>query len=116
MANKMTQRDYFNEIIAVAKAADRNDLVEFAEGRIAALDKKSANRKPSKAQAENEGIKSVILEVLTDEGVTVTDLIKSDERFAEFSNQKMSALLRQLVADGKVAKTVEKGKAFFALA
>lgn len=116
MANKMTQRDYFNEIIAVAKAADRADLVEFAEGRIAALDKKSASRKPSKSQEENEGIKNVILEVLTDEGVTVTDLMKSDERFAEFSNQKMSALLRQLVADGKVVKNVVKGKALFALA
>ena len=49
MTNKMTQRDYFNEIIELAKANERKDIVEFAEGRIAVLDKKSANKNNSEA-------------------------------------------------------------------
>ena len=114
---KMTQRDFFNEVIAMAEANGRADLVDFANGRIEALDKKSANRKPSKAQVENEGVKATILEALEGvDGITVTDLIKSTDALADFSGQKISALLRQLVEAGKVAKVTEKGKSLFSLA
>ena len=113
---KMTQRDYFNEIIALAKANDRNDLVEFAEGRIAVLDKKSANKKPTKTQEENEVLKGVILATLTNEGVTVTDLQSKNEELSALSNQRVSALLRQMIAEGKVVKTVDKKKSYFSLA
>ena len=113
---KMTQRDYFNEIIALAKANDRNDLVEFAEGRIAVLDKKSANKKPTKTQEENEVLKGVILATLTNEGVTVTDLQSKNEELSALANQRVSALLRQMIAEGKVVKTVDKKKSYFSLA
>ena len=116
MTNKMTQRDFYNEIIALAKANDRNDIVEFAEGRIAVLDKKTANKKPTKTQEENEVLKGVILDTLTNEGVTVTDLQSKNEELSVLSNQRVSALLRQLVADGKVVKEVDKKKSFFSLA
>lgn len=113
---KMTQRDYFNEIIALAEANEREDLVEFAKGRIAVLDKKSANKKPTKTQEENETIKGVILNTLSETGVTVTELQNMSEVLSGLSNQKVSALLRQMVADGSVVKTVDKKKAYFALA
>lgn len=116
MTNKMTQRDYFNEIIALAKANDRDDLAEFCEGRIAVLDKKAGNKKPTKTQEENEVLKGVILDTLTNEGVTVTDLQAKDETLSGLSNQRVSALLRQLVTDGKVAKVVDKKKSYFSLA
>ena len=115
MTNKMTIRDYFNEVIELAKANDRDDLVEFAESRIAVLDKKSANKKPTKTQEENEGIKAEILTNLTEEGVTVTELQSKSDMLGGLSNQKVSALLRQLSSEGKVAKTVDKKKAYFSL-
>ena len=116
MTNKMTQRDYFNEVIALAEQNGRDDLVEFAKGRIAVLDKKASAKKPTKVQEENEVLKGIILDTLTNEGVTVSELqAKRDELFG-FSNQKVSSLLRQLVAEGKVVKTVDKKKSFFALA
>ena len=116
MTNKMTQRDFYNEIIALAKDNDRNDIVEFAEGRIAVLDKKTANKKPTKTQEENEVLKGVILNTLTNEGVTVTDLQSKNEELSALSNQRVSALLRQLIADGKVVKAVDKKKSYFSLA
>jgi len=116
MTNKMTQRDFYNEIIALAKDNDRNDIVEFAEGRIAVLDKKTANKKPTKTQEENEVLKGVILNTLTNKGVTVTDLQSKNEELSALSNQRVSALLRQMIADGKVVKTVDKKKSYFALA
>jgi hypothetical protein len=113
---KMTQRDYFNEIIALAEANDRSDLVEFAEGRIALLDKKASAKKPTKTQEENVAIKAEIMSVLTNEGVTVSDLQSKSDVLGSLSNQRVSALLRQLIAEEKVVKTVDKKKSFFALA
>ena len=69
---------------------------------------------PTKTEVENEGIKANILEVLTDEGVTVKTLLGELE--GDYTSQKISALLRQLVADGKVVKTIEKKVSYFSLA
>lgn len=116
MTNKKTLKDYFNEVIELAKANDRLDLVEFAESRIAVLDKKAGNKKPTKTQEENVAIKNEILSVLTNEGVTVTELQNKSEMLGSLSNQRVSALLRQLVADGVVEKVIDKKKSYFSLA
>ena len=113
---KMTQRDYFNEIIALAEVNDRVDLVEFAKGRIAMLDKKADSKKPTKTQEENVAIKREILSVLTNEGATVTDIQSRSEVLSALSNQRVSALLRQMVAEDVVVKTVDKKRSYFSLA
>lgn len=115
-ATKMTQRDYFNEIIALATENGRDDLVEFAKGRIAILDKKKGSSKPSAKQEENEVIKNDILAFLADNGgITVSEMIKN-EKFADYSSQKMSALLSQLAKAEKVVKVMDKKRALFSLA
>lgn len=113
--NKMTQRDYFNEIIALAKANDRDDLVAFAEGRIEVLNRKSAKSgKPTATQVANEALKADILSGLSEsEGKTVSDLIKSVDALADLSNQKVSAVLRLMIADGTVRKENDKKKTLF---
>lgn len=121
MANKMTQRDYFEEIITLAKENGREDIVEFAKGRIEMLNKKKSGSKPTKTQEENVKLKEIILDVLTSVGSTVTEIQNKDERLKEYngvviSNQKVSALLRQLVDDGKAIKTIDKKKSYFSLA
>ena len=116
MTNKMTLKDYFNEVIALATANDRPDLVAFAEGRIAVLDKKAGNKKPTKTQEENVAIKDEIMSVLTSEGATVTEIQSKSEMLGGLSNQRVSALLRQMITDGTVVKSVDKKKSYFALA
>ena len=116
MTNKMTQRDFYNEIIALAQDNDRADIVDFAKGRIAMLDKKSANKKPSKTAEENKVLAETIKGVLTSEGATVSEIMAKDEALASLSNQKVSAVLRQMVADGVAVKVVDKKKSLFALA
>ena len=115
---KKTQKDFYNDIIALAESMDRVDIVEFCEGRLEVLDKKSKNKKATKTQEENEVYKATILSVLSaDEGMTIAEIIKADNAFAEFSPQKMSALLTQLEKnEHKVVKTYEKKKAYFTLA
>ena len=111
---KMTQKDFFNEIIALAKENDREDIVEFAEGRIAQLAKKSSNRKNSAKNEENENLKAVIADVLADGGrKTVTEIMKANATLGELSNQKVSALLRQMIADGVADKVKDKKATLF---
>lgn len=113
---KRTQRDYYNDVIALATENGRDDLVEFAKGRIAMLDKKSANKKPSKTAEENKVLAEVIAEVMPEGGATVSEIMALDTRLAGLSNQKVSAILRGMVAEGKVVKTTDKKKSIFSLA
>jgi K+/H+ antiporter YhaU regulatory subunit KhtT len=121
---KMTQREYFAEIIKLLRGEDASisadDAVEFVEGRIDVLSRKSGSRKPSKVQAETELAKAKVLEVLTSEGQTVTEILGKVD-FSEFSfeptSQKISAMLKKMVeVDKTVVKTVDKKKSFFSLA
>lgn len=118
MANKMTQKDYYNEIIKALLNEDGtltvDEMVEFIKGRLALLEKKSANRKPTKTQAENENVKNDILSALTAEGQTVSEIIENMTE--KVSCQKASALLRQLIDEGKVKKSSDKKKSLFSLA
>ncbi len=107
----MTKVEMFNAIKEVV--ADNQEMVAFIEHEIELLQKKSTNRKPTKTQAENESLKNEILSTLTDKGMTVTEIQKKSEILGEVSNQKVSALLRQLVEVGAVEKTIEKKKSFF---
>ena len=63
----------------------------------------------------NEGLKQTIVDVLSENDglMTVTDVQKSCEELSELSNQRISALLRQLIADGKVERVEDKRKAYF---
>ena len=97
------------------------DAMEFLDGRIEQVNKKNAagngERKPTKTQLENEGVKNDILNALATIGkpATILDMQKSCNELANFSNQKISALLTQLVKANAVVRTEVKGKAHFAL-
>lgn len=117
MANKkMTKVEMFNAIKAVEGVSANADFVAFIDHEIELLNKKATNKKATKTQVENEGIKATILAVLTDEGATVTEIQAKDESLANLSNQRVSALLRQLIADEKAVKVVEGKKSLFKIA
>ena len=84
-----------------------------------ALNKKSSAEKPmTEQQKQNLGYKTDLLAVLADgKARTATELMKEVPTFPEgMSNQRVSALLRQLILDGKVKKETVKGKALFSIA
>ena len=115
-----------NNIIAMNYVIDNcelpTDVLEKMCNMRDSLVKKSASRsKASKANAElNAQIGEVIVSVLasSDEPMTVTEINKSCDELSEYSNQKLSAVLRNLVADKRVVKSqAEKPKrTVFALA
>lgn len=116
MANekKMTKREMFEQIKANYPLTA--DEVAFIDHELELLARKnSSEKKPTAAQVANEGIKQVILRVLTDNGglMTVTDIQKSCAELSDLSNQKLSALLRQMRTDNLVEKVEDKRKAYF---
>ena len=95
------------------------DVAEKIDKMIVSYANKSANRKPTVKQVENEGLKDIILAVVTDEGATVSDIQTRDERISAkvgISNQRVSALLRQLIDEKKVVKETVGKKSLFRLA
>ena len=113
---KPTKRDFLNAILAKYPLTEEEK--NFVEHEIELLAKKnSAEKKPTEKQTENAGIKDIIVEVLTDEekGMTISAMQKKNADLGEYTNQKISALVRQMIIDGIVEKTEEKGKAYFRL-
>lgn len=114
----MTKREMFVAIANVAEVAANEEMIAFINHEIELLDNRKTSKKGlTKTQKENEGVKAVIADVLADTGekMTVTELI-NDDRLNGYTNQKISALLRQMVEAGKVVKTIEGKKAFFEVA
>ena len=110
---KMTKVEYFKQI--KANYALTEDEVKFIDHEIELLNKKnSAEKKPTAQQTANEGIKTAIVEGMeTNRLYTVTEIIKSIPACADMTNQRVSALLRQLVECGAVKRTEDKRKAYF---
>ena len=114
MAKKMTIVEMYGAIVEKAKGVLSEEEIKFLNERADMVAKKNANRKPTKAQEENEVLKTKILGAMEiGKFYTVTDLQKA---VGIESNQKASALIRQLKADNLVNRKEEKGKAYFSLA
>ena len=117
MANKITKREVIGMMMNEEVVKANPTYVEYLENELALLDKKASNKKATKTQEENVGIKATILEVLATIGSgTVTDIQNGNEELSALSNQKVSALVRQLVESGDVVKTTDKKKSIFSLA
>ena len=110
----MTKREMFAHI-ATVNASDA-EIVEFCNHEIELLDKRGSGKKgQTKTQKENEGIKEIIIDALAASGekMTVSELLKCEG--LDYSNQKISALLRQLIESGRVETTMEGKKAYFSI-
>lgn len=116
MEKKITKAQMFAQIREVV--ADNADMVAFIDHELELLAKKSSSKKPTKAQEENEVIKTKIVEVLGgfENGATASEVLGADSAFAGMSNQKISALLKQLVEAGTIVKTIDKKKSIFSVA
>lgn len=112
---KVTKREMFEQI--KSHLTDPAEIA-FVEHELELLAKKnSADKKPTAQQTQNEGIKTAIADGMTPGRLyTVTELIKEIPECADLTNQRVSALLRQMKDDGIVTKTVDKRKSYFQIA
>ena len=114
---KMTKREKFEMLKAIPEVADNPMLVEFIDHELDILARKnSGERKPTASQMVNEGIKDAIVEFLEKErkAFTITELIKLCPACQDASNQRINALVRQMMPE-RVERVKVKGKALFAV-
>ena len=117
MANtKITKIEVLREMAQNEVIKANPNFANYVAHEIELLEKKSANRKSTKTQTENVGIKDNILEVLDgSNGMTVSQIMPLVGEGA-YTNQKISSLLRQLVESDEVVRYTEKRVAYFRLA
>lgn len=122
MANKITKREMFRGVINYiengrfdVEGLDTTKAIEMLSHEIELLERKnSSDKKPTAQQAVNNGIKDAIYNGMeADRLYTVTELIKEIPECNELTNQRVSALMRQMVIDNLVEKIEEKRKSFF---
>ena len=118
---KITKREKFEMLVNLAEVKANPMLVEFIEHELELLAKKNASGegKMTATQKENKELKDKIFECMEEEPnklFTISDMLKLFPCCADLTNQRVSALVRQLKEDGKVERVVEKRKAFFKIA
>lgn len=116
MAKKITVVEKYEELLNKYSDLLTKEELEFLTERKELVQKKNASRKPSATVTANEGIKENIIKEM-EQGVayTITDMMKNLPSCKELSNQKISALVRQLLENGSLTRAEVKGKAYFTL-
>ena len=117
---KLTKAQKFAMIAEIAEVKNNPILAEFIAHEVELLTKKnSADKKPTAQQEANATIKADILAVMEanpNQLFTVSELLKKVPNLPDtMTNQRMSALVRQMVDAGSVKRTEDKRKAFFSL-
>lgn len=115
MANKKTKKDLFLEVREVV--AGNEELVAFVDHELELLNKKTST-KSTKVNDEQVALMEKIVNALNEigRGVTISELQKENAEMAEYSNQKLSAMLKKLVDNKQVTKIVDKKKSYFTTA
>jgi predicted transcriptional regulator len=105
MAEKFTNRMGFT---AIVNGKITEEVIKWAEGEIAKLDKKNAKRKAPNGEikAENKEIAEAILSALANGSMLSTDLAKSIGQ----NTQKTNGVAGEMVKLGMLSKTKVKVK------
>lgn len=123
MTKRMTKKEKFAQLIANYNlTAEDKDFIMHEIELLEKRNAKGGDRKPTAKQTENEGLKTAILDWLTeraDKKFTITEIWKGVPALAEnpdMSNQRVSAVVRQLLLENLVVREEIKRKAYFSVA
>ena len=121
---KVTKKEYFAQLREIVK--DNAELVAFIDREVALLTKKNSGNSQTKVQKENEKLCDILVDELAKIGkpISITDFMTSSEVIRNYilengrplSNQKISALFKQLVESNKLVRTQDKKKTYFSIA
>ena len=119
---KITKREVVEKMLADSNITSNEVYVAYLKNELELLKKKSENKKATKNQTENVEIKEVIIEVLGRMGrgrageIQLAIQATDKEKYATLTNQRTSAILKQMIDEGTVVKTVDKKVSTFSLA
>lgn len=118
---KITKREVVEKMLADSNIASNEVYVAYLKNELELLKKKSENKKATKNQTENVEIKEVIIEVLGRMGkgrageIQLAVQATDKEKYATLTNQRTSAILKQMIDEGTVVKTVDKKVSTFSI-
>ena len=101
----MTEKMAWTAVIALANANGETELATYAEGKLAKLAEKAANRKPTATQKENEVLVAKLFAAM-ETGVTYTAKALGEK--IGVTTPKATALAKKL--DANKAEGVKGGK------
>lgn len=121
MANekKLTITEQYADLLTIPEVANNPKRKAFIEGRMTQVAKKNAGgangeKKLTATQEANLLLKDAIYKAMTEGGkYTVTDIMKLVPELNGLSNQKVNALVAQMVKAGVLERIEEKRKAYF---
>ena len=109
---KVVGESHINEI-------EKNELLLFINNRIEQINKKASgtSAKEKENKALQDQIKAILLDLLAQqsEPINIATMLKV-EPLSQYTNQRISAILTKLIAEGKIERTVIKKVPFFAIA
>ena len=123
MEKRLTKKDYFEMIKGVC--SDRQDIIDFCNHEIELLSRKNSKNGATKTQKENEIVADMLIQELEKvaKPITITDLMNTSQVIKEYTlengnkltNQKISAIFKQLVESQKIVKVTDKKKSYFSI-
>lgn len=123
---KRTRKVILGEILNLAEVQANEEYTNELNKIIAQLEKKNTKGGVTKTQKENEIVANMLVEELEKVGkpITITDLMNTSEVIKEYrlengnalSNQKISAIFKQLVENKTLVKVIDKKKSYFSIA
>lgn len=118
MEKKITKREVINAMLADENVKGNEMYVAYLQNELKLLDKKAERKgKTTEEVAEQDRLKSVVMVALKTVGKgTVSEIQKANSELSGLSNQKVTSLLKAMIEDGTVVKTVENRKSIFSLA
>ena len=127
MEKKLTKKDYFMKLRGIVE--DNEELVAFIDHELELLGRKNSGGSQTKTQKENVVVAEMLINELEklNKPVTITDLIASSSTIREYTytdgketknltNQKISAIFKQLVDSNRLVRVTEKKKSYFSVA
>lgn len=116
---KTTKKDMYNALLRIAEVQSNDDMVAFINHEIELLERKNSTKKATPQQEENNAIKVAMLDIMS-EPMTATQIMNAVAPMfpnleRPLTNQRISALLRQLGDDGtqQINRFQEKRVTYF---
>ena len=121
---KLRKVDYFAQLKEIVKG--NAELSAFIDHEMELLTRKNSGNSQTKTQKENEVVCDMLVNELVKiaKPITVTDLMTTSEVVKNYvlengnhlTNQKITALFKQLVESNKIVKVTDKKKSYFSVA
>ena len=115
----MTKKEMYNALLNVEAVAANEEMVTFINHEIDLLNARKSSGNTKKKEESDARMEAVFeaLSSMDADKATVSEIItKATNEVADYTNQRVSALLRKLVLAERVVKTIEGKKAYFAVA